>query len=156
RYRETILQPGTLTTGSFSFVTPPSGTPITLPSVALRPSIFPDSDHDGLPNDAEFVLGTNPNEFSTAGDGISDGLKLQQGLDSLSGLVFPTGIVASLSLKGEAKGVVAEGSTLNARGQIAYVAAGSGGLAIVDASQFQTPILLSQLALPGDASGVAV
>ena len=49
-----------------------------------------------------------------------------------------------------------EGSTTNSQQQIAYVALGSRGLAIVDASQFQMPILLGQLDLPGDATDVAV
>ena len=69
---------------------------------------------------------------------------------------FPTGIISSLPLLGEAKGVVVEGSTTNSQTQTAYVATGSYGLAVVNASQFNNPIILGQLDLPGDATDVAV
>ena len=48
------------------------------------------------------------------------------------------------------------GSISSQGGQTAYVATGPSGLAIVDASQFQKPILLSQFSLPGNATDVAV
>jgi hypothetical protein len=62
---------------------------------------------------------------------------------------FPSGIIASLPLRGEAKEVVVEEN-------LAYVATGSYGLAIVDLSRFDNPIILGQLDLPGDATDVAV
>ena len=64
--------------------------------------------------------------------------------------------IASLPLPGEAKEVVLEGSILDSQQPTAYLALGSRGLGIVNASQFQKPILLGQLDLPGDASDVAV
>ena len=49
-----------------------------------------------------------------------------------------------------------KGSSQNANDQTAYIATGSHGLAIVNASQFNNPIVLGQLNLPGDATDIAV
>jgi hypothetical protein len=48
------------------------------------------------------------------------------------------------------------GSVTNAAQEIAYIATGSYGLAIVDVSNFQTPIVLGQVGFAGNASDVAV
>jgi hypothetical protein len=149
RYRETVVQQGTLFTGSVSFTTPAGGVPVTLPAVALRPSIYPDTIGNGLPDDAKFVLGTDPNRFSTAGDGISDGAKFAQGLDLFDGRGFPTGVISTLPLQGTAEKVLPDGNKL-------YVATGSYGLAIVDGTQFNNPIVLGQLRLAGNATDVGV
>ncbi|MEA5620007.1 ScyD/ScyE family protein [Cronbergia sp. UHCC 0137] len=116
-----------------------------------------DSDGDGIGDIGEFTIGTSLNNSDTDGDGISDLAELQQGLDPLGGRAFPTGIISSLPLQGEAKAVVVAGSTNNSRNQTAYIATGSYGLAIVNASQFDNPIILGQLDLPGgDATDIAV
>ena len=127
-----------------------------IPGIPLFDDLNSDADGDGLSDRGEYVLGTNPNRFATAGDGISDSVKLELGLDPLSGRALPTGVVSSTALQGEAKAVVLEGSPNNAETQTAYVATGSYGLAIVDASQFQKPLVLGQLDLPGDAVDVSV
>jgi hypothetical protein len=113
-----------------------------------------DADGDGIPDVGEFALGTNPNKTDSDGDGINDAAELEQGLDPLGGQGFPTGIISSLPLFGEAKNVVVEGA--NDKTQTAYVATGSYGLAVVNASQFNNPIILGQLDLAGDATDVAV
>ena len=115
-----------------------------------------DSDADGLGDLAELILGTDQGRADTDTDGLTDFAEIQQGLDPLSGLALTTGIISALPLPGEAKEVVLEGSTLNGEQQTAYVALGASGLGIVNASQFQKPILLGQLDLPGDATDVAV
>ncbi|WP_017325237.1 Ig-like domain-containing protein [Synechococcus sp. PCC 7336] len=115
-----------------------------------------DEDGDGIPDFGEFVLGTDPNNIDSDGDGISDAAELEQGLDPLDDRAFSTGIIASLPLLGEANAIVVEGSTEVAGGQTAYIATGSHGLAIVDASQFDTPIILGQLNLGGDATDVGI
>ncbi len=107
-----------------------------------------DSDGDGIPDVGELAIGTDPNKWSTTGDGISDSAKIAAGLDPLDGRSFPTGIVASLPIAGSAQDIAVAGST-------AYIAAGSAGLAIVDVSLFNKPILLAQLPLPGTATDVA-
>ncbi len=122
----------------------------------LVPIVGTDTDGEGLFDEAERIIGTSRTLADTDGDGINDRAEIEQGLDPLSNLAFPTGIIASLPLLGEAREVVVEGSTLDAARQTAYVATGSHGLAIVDTSVFNNPIVLGQLDLPGDAVDVAV
>ena len=116
----------------------------------------PDTDGDGLPDMGELAIGTDPTKRDTDGDGLTDDAEITQGLDPLDNRGFPTGIISSLPLRGEAKEVVLEGSPTNPTALTAYVATGSHGLAIVDASQFNAPIILGQLDLPGDATDVSV
>ncbi len=125
-------------------------------SIVFSGSVEPDGDSDGLPDDVEFALGTSATKADTDGDGLSDFVEVAQGLDPLGGRSFPTGIIANVRLRGEARDLVVEGRPRGEAGQIAYVADGSGGLAIVDASQFNKPTLLSQLGLPGTAEDVGV
>ncbi len=108
-----------------------------------------DSDGDGIPDVGEFAIGTDPHKVSTAGDGVSDGAKLAAGLNPLEGRAFPTGVIATLPLPGPAEKVTVEGSRV-------YAAMGGAGLAVVDGTQFNNPILLGQLALPGTATSVGV
>lgn len=115
-----------------------------------------DIDADGIPDIGEYVIGTSLTTSDTDNDGLTDLAELRQGLDPLGGKAFSTGVIAALAIRGEAKEVVLEGSILNAEQQIAYVATGSYGLAVVDAAQFQKPTILSQLDLPGDATDVSV
>ena len=137
-------------------VTGASASKLDMKDLFFSASTAPDTDGDGLPDDAEFAVGTDPKKADTNGDGINDLASVIQGLDPLSGSgVFPTGVIASLALKGPAKDVVLQGATDASRQQLAYVATGAAGLAIVDASKFNNPIVLGQLALPGgDATGV--
>lgn len=44
----------------------------------------PDSDNDGITDEDEEKLGTNPNKADTDGDGIYDGLEIRLGLDPLN------------------------------------------------------------------------
>lgn len=115
-----------------------------------------DSDGDGLTDVAELAIGTISTSVDSDNDGINDLAEIQQGLNPLDDRGFPTGIVATLPLRGEAKAVTVEGSTLNAERQTAYVATGTYGLAIVDAARFNNPVVLGQLDLPGDNTDVAV
>jgi hypothetical protein len=125
-------------------------------SLVFNASTAADTDGDGLPDDIEFAVGTATNKIDTDGDGLSDFAEIQQGIDPLGGRGFPTGIIASLPLKGEANAVVVEGSITNPQNQTAYVATGSYGLAVVNASKFNSPIVLGQLDLLGDATDIAV
>ncbi|MFM6137910.1 MAG: hypothetical protein ACKPCP_27845, partial [Sphaerospermopsis kisseleviana] len=117
---------------------------------------LPDSDNDGLVDEAEKIIGTTANKKDTDNDGINDLVEIQQGLDPLGGQGFPTGIISSLPLQGEANAITVAGSITDSQTQTAYVATGSYGLAVVNASQFNNPIILGQLNLPGDATDVAV
>ncbi|MGH7136360.1 MAG: hypothetical protein ACREHD_11510, partial [Pirellulales bacterium] len=142
---------------SFPFLSPDAPYSLPRPTLGAIDPSAPDSDGDGLVDLAEDVVGTDPHKYSTAGNGINDLAALQEGLNPLGNYPVNTGVVASLSLHGEAQAVTLAGSTVNPQQQIAYVATGSYGLAIVDASQFTKPMLLGQLALPGgDATSVSV
>ncbi|MDA1053499.1 MAG: Ig-like domain-containing protein [Planctomycetota bacterium] len=115
-----------------------------------------DPDGDGLGPIAEQAIGTSPTLADSDGDGISDSAEIEQGLDPLGGRSFPTGVIASLAIRGEAREVVLTGSTTDSTVLTAYVASGSHGLAVIDASQFDRPTILGQLDLVGDAQDVAV
>jgi alpha-tubulin suppressor-like RCC1 family protein len=109
----------------------------------------PDTDGDGLPDQGEYAIGTLPGSPDSDEDGLTDDAELTQGLNPNNRAAFPTGVISSLPLRGEAKEVVVDEN-------LAYVATGSYGLAIVDVSQFNNPIILGQVDLPGDATDVAV
>lgn len=55
-----------------------------------------DDDSDGLVNQAEGIIGTNPIDSDTDNDGILDGAEVEQGTDPLGGLIAQTGIVATV------------------------------------------------------------
>jgi hypothetical protein len=133
-----------------SEITDPTG------SMIFGASTAPDTIGNGLPDDIKFAIGTDPHKTDTCGQGIDDFTALFEGLDVLGNCLLPTGVIAGLSLQGEANDVVLQGDPLNAKRQTAYVATGSYGLAIVDASQFNKPIVSSQLKLPGTATSLAV
>ncbi|NOT96865.1 MAG: phosphatase PAP2 family protein, partial [Nitrospira sp.] len=119
-------------------------------------SVSLDADSDGLPDDVEFIVGTAAHKPDSDGDGIIDSAEIKQGLDPLGGRTLHSGIVSALPLAGEAKELVLQGSVVSPEEQTAYIASGTYGFAIVDASQFQKPTILSQLDLPGDATDVSV
>ena len=143
--------------GEFERVTSGTGEPpVDDIAVVLSSSEDADSDFDGISDEIEAVIGTSLSSADTDNDGVNDLAELQQGLDPLDNREFPTGVIASLDLQGEAKALVLENSPIDLRSQYAYVATGSHGLAIVDASDFDDPIVLGQLDLDGDATDVAV
>ncbi len=155
-YAISLYNPETELYGWATGLTSTSGLNTDFGDISVSSASLVDSDSDGLGDMAEYIIGTDANKFSTTSDGISDGAKLKQGLDPLNGRGFPTGIISSLPLQGEAKDIVVSGSTTNSQTQTAYVATGSHGLAVVNASQFNNPIVLGQLNLPGDATSVGV
>ena len=137
-------------------VTRPSGRSTPVSNKNYEPSVSPDTDGDGLPDDVEKVIGTNPNLIDTNDDGISDFDQVQAGLDPLSGLTVGVGEIGSARLSGEALGVTVEASGTNLDDRIAYVATGTYGLGIVDVSDPTSPIVLSEIDLTGTANAVAV
>src|SRR5436309_331038 len=59
-YREWLYNADTKLIGFASFRTPQSGQRFVIPPIALGLPLTPDTDGDGLSDDAEFVVGTNP------------------------------------------------------------------------------------------------
>jgi phage baseplate assembly protein gpV len=118
-----------------------------------------DSDLDGLSDVAEAAVGTDPSSPDTDRDGISDLDEIDLGLDPLGGRGFGTGVIAALDLRGTAERVVVENAgTPEQPREVAYVASGRRGLAIVDVSRFHAPVLEGEIDLagPGDAVDVSV
>jgi hypothetical protein len=144
--------------GVYSGKTGASGESVKIPTLTYSSAKnFTDTDGEGLVDVAEKIIGTNASKTDTDGDGINDLAEIKQGLDAVGGQGFPTGIIASLPLQGNAQSVVVTGSSASATQQTAYVATGSYGLAIVNASQFNNPIIQGQLDLIGsNASDVGV
>ena len=126
----------------------PDGGKTSLPHAFLQTSVSADTDGDGLPDDVEAVIGTNPNKADTDGDGINDGAEVQQGTDPLDGLPVTTGIVAAVQTLGEALDV-ATGNNL------ALVAEGPAGVSVYDITAIQ-PVRLAQVDLGKAATAVAV
>ena len=119
-------------------------------------STVSDTDGDGLPDDVEFTIGTALNHVDTDRDGIDDFREIKLGLTPLGGRPAVTGVTAGAILTGEAKSIVIEGSISARDQQTAYVATGSYGLAVVDATRFDAPIVLGQIDLLGDSVDVSV
>jgi hypothetical protein len=156
-YDLSVFDPSTGLIGLETGTTATSGQRTELAStLVFQASTAPDTDFDGLPDDLEHAIGTSIRHADTDGNGLDDFAEIQQGLDPFGGRPIATGILSQLPLSGEAKQVVVEGATATNQAELAYLATGSFGLAIVDVSQFAKPVLLSELDLPGDATDVAV
>jgi hypothetical protein len=124
--------------------------------LVFRASTAKDTNGDGLPDDIKFATGASFTKSDTSGSGIDDFTKLKEGLSLFGGQNIPTGVIASLALQGGAQAVTLQGSPNDLQGQTAYVTTGSYGLAIVNASQFQKPVLLGQIQLTGNSTSVDV
>jgi hypothetical protein len=157
-YHEAVFDPQSGLLGHEDGKTGPSGTGVDLAyNLLFDGARAPDTDYDGLPDDVEFAIGTSPNNPDTNNDGVSDYNAIKVGLDPRSGRQIATGILSSLPLQGEARSVLLQGSLADPSKETAYVATGSYGLAIVDVSNFQKPVVLGQLRMEGGtATSVAV
>lgn len=143
RYREWILQPSTLQVAVAEFTTPAAGLRFSLPEFIVRPTLSTDDDQDGLHGEAEFILGTNSQQADTDGDGIRDGVEIQQGSNPNDGRPVATGVIAAADTPGIAVDVAA----LN--GFVA-IADSEAGVAIFDV-RGANPILTAQV----DTTGIA-
>jgi hypothetical protein len=112
-------------------------------------STAPDSDGDGLPDDIELAVGSAADAVDTDADGIDDFTEIAAGASPLDGLTGPVGIVGALDLPGEAWDIATSD-------QIGYVATGDHGLAVVDLSDPEQPILLGAVNLAGFSRSVDV
>lgn len=155
-YRAWALDNRTLSLGYSDFITQDSGATKQIERIILSSDQTEDSDGDGLDNLRERVIGTSSELADTDSDGLIDSIEILEGLDPLGGFGFPTGVISGLSLPGEANGIAIKGSTDSETELTAYIATGSHGLGIVDASQFNDPIILGQIELDGDTQDVAV
>ncbi|MBN9693481.1 MAG: Ig-like domain-containing protein [Verrucomicrobia bacterium] len=107
-----------------------------------------DVDGDGIPAEAEFVLGTRDDRADTDGDGVKDLTEIRNQSNPLDGQPAVTGVVASLDTPGNATDLVSVGSRV-------YLADGSAGVAVVDVSNPLSPVLVRQADTPGVARAIA-
>lgn len=156
-YELTVFDPQTGLIGRETGVTTASGQRTTLGStLVIGASTAPDTDFDGLPDDIERAIGTSTTRADSDGNGLDDFAEIQQGRDPLGGRPAVTGILAQVSLRGESRHIAVEGATAQSPTELAYVATGSFGLAIVNVSEFAKPVVWSELDLPGNATDIAV
>jgi hypothetical protein len=107
-----------------------------------------DTDGDGLPNVAEFIIGTDFVILDTDGDGITDGAEVQQGTDPLDGIPAATGIIASADTPGTAVDIAAFND-------IAIVADSDRGVSVLSIVNGTSPVIIAQVDTPGNAQAVA-
>jgi hypothetical protein len=142
---------------TYSGVSSPSGMRTDIPVLEYLPiATFADSDGDGLVDVAEHAVGLRADREDTDGDGIDDFTSVRLGLGLLGGRGFPTGVIGSVTPSGEVRDVSFGALSIKAESGLAYLATGLYGLAIVDSSQFDQPIILGQLDLPGESQDIAV
>lgn len=147
-YVDKILQANTLSVGTVTFTTGEAGLPTKVPSIIIQPSISSDADNDTLPDDGELIIGTDPANPDSDGDGILDGPEVQQGSNPLDGKPARTGVIATADTPGNA-------GDLCALNDLAAVADGTAGVALFDITNADLPRLLSQVDTAGNAQRVA-
>ncbi|TAY63473.1 Ig-like domain-containing protein, partial [Rhizobium ruizarguesonis] len=142
------------TVGYQTFVTSASGTPTNIQPMFLLSPTTNDTDHDGLADEVEEIIGSNKEVWDSDDDGVSDFAEIKAGTNPLDNRVVATGIVASIALQGECRGVAVE--ALPNGMKVAFVATGSYGLALVNVTAALRPLILSEFDLAGVATDVAV
>ncbi|MEM7246083.1 MAG: Ig-like domain-containing protein [Acidobacteriota bacterium] len=152
RYRITWLDPLTGDTVVQEFVSAPTGRTTQLdeqvPGGVFLPPLTPDTDMDGLADEAETVAGTQPDDPDSDDDGVLDGAELAAGSNPLDGVVNRTGIIATRPTTGETVDVCA-------RDDLSVTAEGTAGLSVFNVFNGMAPTLVARLDTPGDARRVA-
>jgi hypothetical protein len=147
-YRFFLLQAATLRIGDVAIRSNGAGRRTAIPPFELRDDTSPDSDGDGLPDDSEFIMGTDPGDPDTDGDGVPDGAEVRQGTNPADGRPTRTGIIAAADTPGTAQDACA----LN---DITAIADGESGVAVFNVFNGMSPLIMAQVDTPGTASSVA-
>jgi len=143
--REIIVQADSFWLASQDFRTGENGSSLTLGAFRLEPPAGPDTDGDGVPDEVEFVVGTDPTKADSDGDGIGDAEEIRVG----TALADTLGVIAAVRTPGYALDVAADGDRL-------AVALREGGVAVFNIFSGLTPARIAQVALPGRATAVAL
>lgn len=148
RYRCWLLNAENRTVGFSEFTTPRPGQRFSIPGIPLGIPTCPDSDGDGLSDDAELILGCNPLKADTDGDGIDDGASLALGIEPDHIASSRTGIIGSVDTPGLAVDVCAINN-------LAVVADSDRGITVFNVFNRMAPLVIAQVDTPGTAQAVA-
>lgn len=153
-YQGSIVDANTGFVKAFSFQTGAPGSTLSLPTYYVIDPDTNDIDGDGLGELAESILGTNPNQRDSSGDGISDFAALQAGIDFLGGVPFETGVVSVLNVVGDANAIAFYDAD-SAR-QYAVIATGDAGISVVDRTRLTLPTISGRLNLVGISQDIDI
>ena len=101
-YSIEYVHPETLDVAYVVFRSAPVGEAGSIPAALFGTPQSGDGDGDGLSDEAEEIVGSNPGSRDTDGDGILDGAEIRQGSDPLGGLLLRAGVVGAIDTPGEA------------------------------------------------------
>ena len=138
RYRIHVLQAETLDVGWVDFTTPENGQNFQIPNVTLGLPSSHDTDGDGLHDQGEAILNTDPRAEDTDGDGVSDSAEARAGTNALDGTEAVTGLIASADLSGNVVDVAATN-------EIVAVAAGNFGVTVFNVFNGMNPRAIAQV-----------
>ena len=148
-YIVSYVVPSTFTVGETCFSTGGNGSTTTISTTLLAPSTAPDTDADGLPDDAERIIGSDPMNWDSDNDGLSDGVEVQQGTDPIENTPAVTGIVSTANTAGTATDV-------HSFDDLVAVADGASGVSIFNVFNGLNPLIVAQVDTPGFASQVSL
>lgn len=149
QYRIRLLVGPRLTYHDAVFTSASAGIPTRIHFGNPKPIPEGDADGDGVPTEAEFILGTRDDRADSDQDGISDLQELINRSNPADGLPTSPGIVAGVDTAGDARDVAVGDS-------MALVADGPAGAAVVNLSDPRRPTVLAEISGSGEANGVAV
>jgi hypothetical protein len=147
-YRISLLLGAQLQYHEFEFISAGAGQATFIPYGEPLAFSSIDADADGIPAEAEFVIGTSDLNRDSDGDGVPDLEELRNRTDPLDGQPTATGLLARLDTPGTAVDVAASGD-------VALVADSAAGISVVDVSDPLRPFLVTQLDTAGSAGAVA-
>lgn len=146
--RVRIFDPMTGRIGAVTYFSPAPGFRIAKKAMTLLSQSVQDDDQDNLSNDAEAIIGTNSNDSDTDGDGIPDGVEVQQSTNPLDGRPVATGVIAAVNTPGDAVDIAVDSG-------VAVVADSAAGVAIFNAINSLNPTRAAQITTPAPATKVA-
>lgn len=138
RYLATYLDPLTGHRGSTVFLSADSGSYSRIPAAPLLPDLGFDRDGDGLPDSAEWVLGSDPNRVDSDGDGVGDGAEFRSGSSVVETDETVLGVIGGVSVPGNARHLAVDED-------LAIVADNTADATVFDLTDPRAPVRLSRI-----------
>jgi hypothetical protein len=126
---------------------PGVGTKLSIPLAPFDTS-GTDADGDGLADNVEDVIGSDPTDVDTDNDGVSDFREIREGTDPLGGVPAASGVISTADTPGTALDVC----TID---NLAAIADAQSGVSIFNIFGGLTPTLIARVDTPGTAQAVA-